>query len=67
MPEHTFHFMPAMLIFSHYDLKKEYEVKTSIENYLETQEEIIKQLVRVLSDKGNLCCGRLGISSIKER
>jgi DNA modification methylase len=38
-----------------YNVGKSYEVKTSIEKYLETQEEIIKELVRVLSDKGNLC------------
>lgn len=29
--------------------------KTSIEKYLETQEEIINELVRTLSDKGSLC------------
>lgn len=38
-----------------YNIGKSYETKTSIENYLETQEEIITELVRVLSDKGNLC------------
>jgi len=38
-----------------YNVGKSYEVKTTIENYLKTQEEIIKELVRVLSDKGNLC------------
>lgn len=38
-----------------YNIGKEYETKTSIEKYLETQEEIIKQLIRVLSDKGSLC------------
>lgn len=38
-----------------YNIGKEYETKTSIEKYLETQEEIIQQLIRVLSDKGSLC------------
>ena len=38
-----------------YNVGKSYETKTSIEKYLETQEEIIIELVRTLSDKGNLC------------
>jgi adenine-specific DNA-methyltransferase len=38
-----------------YNVGKEYETKTSIEKYLETQEAIIAELVRTLSDKGNLC------------
>ncbi len=38
-----------------YNIGKSYETKTSIERYLETQEEIINELVRTLSDKGNLC------------
>lgn len=38
-----------------YNIGKSYETKTSIEEYLETQEEIIDELVRTLSDKGNLC------------
>ncbi len=38
-----------------YNIGKSYEVKTSIEQYLETQEAIIEQLVRVLSDRGSLC------------
>lgn len=38
-----------------YNIGKSYETKTSIEKYLETQEEIIKELVRTLSDRGNLC------------
>lgn len=38
-----------------YNVGKSYETKTSIENYLETQESIIIELVRTLSDKGNLC------------
>jgi DNA modification methylase len=38
-----------------YNIGKSYETKTSIEKYLETQEEIIYELVRTLSDKGNLC------------
>ncbi len=38
-----------------YNIGKSYEVKTSIENYLETQEEIIQELIRVLSDRGSIC------------
>ncbi len=38
-----------------YNVGKSYETTTSIEKYLETQEEIISELVRTLSDKGNLC------------
>ncbi len=38
-----------------YNIGKSYEIKTSIEKYLETQEEIILELVRTLSDTGNLC------------
>lgn len=38
-----------------YNVGKSYETKTSIEKYLETQEEIISELVRTLSVKGNLC------------
>lgn len=38
-----------------YNVGKSYEVKQSIEQYLETQEGIIRELVRVLSDRGSLC------------
>ncbi len=38
-----------------YNIGKSYETKTTIENYLETQEEIISELVRVMSPKGSLC------------
>jgi adenine-specific DNA-methyltransferase len=38
-----------------YNVGKSYETKTSIEKYLETQEGIIDELVRTLSEKGNLC------------
>lgn len=38
-----------------YNVGKSYETKTSIEKYLATQELIIEELVRTLSDKGNLC------------
>ncbi len=38
-----------------YNVGKSYETKTSIENYLETQECIITELVRTLSSRGNLC------------
>lgn len=36
-------------------LEKKYETKTSIEKYLETQEKIIQELVRTLSESGSLC------------
>ncbi|MGG1324050.1 site-specific DNA-methyltransferase [Priestia megaterium] len=38
-----------------YNVGKEYETKTSIEKYLETQEEIIKELVRVTAEDGSIC------------
>ena len=38
-----------------YNIGKSYETKTSIERYLETQEEIIVELIRVLSGRGSLC------------
>ncbi|EMT54687.1 putative adenine-specific DNA-methyltransferase [Brevibacillus borstelensis AK1] len=38
-----------------YNVGKEYETKTSIEKYLETQEKIIEQLIRVTSDTGSIC------------
>lgn len=38
-----------------YNIGKSYETKTSIEKYLAKQEVIIKELVRTLSEKGNLC------------
>lgn len=38
-----------------YNVGKSYETKTSIEKYLETQESIINELIRTLSDKGNIC------------
>ncbi len=37
-----------------YNVGKEYETKTSIEKYLESQEPVIDELVRTLSGKGNL-------------
>ena len=38
-----------------YNVGKSYETKTNIEKYLESQEEIINELVRTLSFRGNLC------------
>ncbi|GAB6283646.1 MAG: site-specific DNA-methyltransferase [Ignavibacterium sp.] len=38
-----------------YNVGKEYETKSSIEKYLEEQEKIIKELIRVTSSKGNIC------------
>lgn len=38
-----------------YNVGKSYEVKQSIEAYLATQEEIIAELIRVLSPRGSIC------------
>jgi len=38
-----------------YNVGKEYETKISIENYLETQESILKELERILSPTGSIC------------
>ena len=38
-----------------YNIGKEYETKKSIEAYLKDQESIIKELVRLTSDKGSIC------------
>lgn len=38
-----------------YNIGKSYETKTTIEKYLKTQEKIISELIRVLSNKGSLC------------
>ena len=38
-----------------YNVGKEYETKTSIEKYLNNQEKVIKELVRVTSNKGSIC------------
>lgn len=38
-----------------YNIGKSYETKTSIESYLQAQENIIVELIRVLSPKGNIC------------
>ena len=38
-----------------YNVGKEYETKQSIEKYLKQQEEVIKQLIRVTSNKGSIC------------
>jgi DNA modification methylase len=38
-----------------YNIGKEYETKKSIKKYLEEQENLINQLVRVTSEKGSIC------------
>jgi adenine-specific DNA-methyltransferase len=38
-----------------YNVGKSYETKTSIEKYLETQEAIICELIRTLSNRGSIC------------
>jgi len=38
-----------------YNVGKSYETKTSIEKYLKTQEQVISELIRVLSKRGSIC------------
>lgn len=38
-----------------YNVGKEYEIKKSIEKYLEEQDEVIEELIRVTSPKGSIC------------
>lgn len=38
-----------------YNIGKEYEVRNSIESYLETQSSIIDEIIRVLRDDGSIC------------
>lgn len=38
-----------------YNIGKEYEARTSIENYLECMRPIVKQICRIVSDKGSVC------------
>ena len=38
-----------------YNIGKAYETKESIESYLATQENVIRELVRVVSDQGSIC------------
>ena len=38
-----------------YNLGKEYETRVALQTYLNTQKEIIKELIRVLAEDGNLC------------
>ena len=38
-----------------YNIGKSYEDKSSIEDYLQTQEAIIQELIRVVSQKGSIC------------
>ena len=47
----------AMLIVTSppYNIGKEYEKVSSLENYLKQQEEVIKECVRVLNEKGSIC------------
>jgi adenine-specific DNA-methyltransferase len=48
--------MASLIITSPpYNIGKEYETKTSIEQYLATQENVIGELVRVLADNGSIC------------
>lgn len=38
-----------------YNVGKEYETRTSIEKYLQSQEAVIEELVRVLDSRGSIC------------
>lgn len=38
-----------------YNIGKSYETKTTIESYLQTQENIIIEIIRVLSERGSIC------------
>lgn len=38
-----------------YNLGKPYEKRIKIEEYLEQQEEVIRECVRILSDEGSIC------------
>lgn len=38
-----------------YNVGKEYETKTKIEKYLSNMEPFLKEMVRILSDKGSIC------------
>lgn len=38
-----------------YNIGKEYEIKQSIEKYLDQQESIIEELIRITSGKGSIC------------
>jgi adenine-specific DNA-methyltransferase len=38
-----------------YNIGKSYETRISIEKYLESQENIINELIRTLTEKGNIC------------
>lgn len=38
-----------------YNIGKSYETKTSIEEYLQTQERIIEEIIRVVKDDGSIC------------
>jgi len=38
-----------------YNIGKAYETRVSIQDYLETQKELIKELIRVLSPRGSIC------------
>ena len=38
-----------------YNIGKEYETRVSIKDYLDTQQELIQELVRVLSPRGSIC------------
>lgn len=38
-----------------YNIGKEYETKTAIDVYLKTQEEVIKELIRILKSNGSIC------------
>lgn len=38
-----------------YNIGKEYEVRTSIDQYIKNMEQMLQEMVRILSDKGSVC------------
>src|SRR3989304_4637081 len=38
-----------------YNIGKEYEIRTTIQEYLNSQKNIIKEIIRVLSPSGSIC------------
>jgi len=52
IPDETFR---LIITSPPYNIGKVYEVRTSIEEYLETQSQVISELIRVLKSSGSLC------------
>ncbi len=48
-------FVTLIITSPPYNVGKEYETKTEIEIYLQTQSEVISELIRVLKPNGSIC------------